>query len=179
MDKWLKALQTVPTSIRTGYALMALVFLLAALLASIGKLTPDHVFYLSLAMLAVALLGVILLKGSDTQNNEDIDPNENRILGTKLTTFADNANRPIYLVDDQFVVRYCNDPFLNFIGARREHIIGKRVETIVDLFEKIVPEERRDAFRKRQTNVLKKAKNPPYASISEVVDLSNHTSEDL
>ena len=96
MDKWLKTLQTVPTSIRTGYALMALVFLLAAFLASIGKLTPDHVFYLSLAMLAVALLGVILLKGSDTQKNKDIDSNEHNILSTKLTTFADNANRPIY-----------------------------------------------------------------------------------
>jgi hypothetical protein len=98
------------------------------------------------------------------------------ILELKLVDFIDCAERPVYLTDDKLIVRYCNKHMLAFIGARQDQIIGKHVNAVVGFFEKLVPPERRKAFRKRQSEVIRDAETAPYACISEVIDLRQRTS---
>jgi TIR domain len=98
------------------------------------------------------------------------------VLELKLLDFIDCAERPVYLTDDKLIVRYCNKHLLAFIGARQDQIIGKHVNVVVDFFDKLVPPEKRKAFRKRQSQVIKDAETAPYACISEVVDLRQRTS---
>lgn len=160
-------------SVRTGYALMALAFLLVGVVAFQGRLTPDQVFYLSLFMVAVALLAVFLLRGEHEKVSQ-ISSTE--ILDAKLTSFVDSAERPVYVTDEKLVVQYCNKQFLSFIGARQEQIVGSHVNTVIEFFEKLVPVERRKLFRKRQTELLKDAATAPYACISEIVDFKQRPS---
>lgn len=40
------------------------------------------------------------------------------VLDARLIDFIDNAERPIYLMDEKLIVRYCNKHLLSFIGAR-------------------------------------------------------------
>jgi hypothetical protein len=98
------------------------------------------------------------------------------ILDARLIDFIDYAERPAYLTDNKLIVRHCNKQFLAFIGARHEQIIGRHVETVANLFEKLVPPQRVQAYRERQSKVINDGKTVPYARISEVVDLSRRSS---
>lgn len=98
------------------------------------------------------------------------------ILDARLVDFVDCSDHPMYVTDEKLIVRYCNKRLLSFIGARYEQIIGTHVNSVIGFFEKLVPKEKRAAFRRRQAEVVEDAETAPYACISEVVDLSQRSS---
>ena len=99
-----------------------------------------------------------------------------RICDVDLKSVIDCSEMPIYLTDCNMVVQHCNDRLLSFLGAKRSQIIGNHVNVVVERFADLVPEERRGAFLERQAQVVDSAERSPFASVSEVVDLSKRIS---
>jgi hypothetical protein len=98
------------------------------------------------------------------------------ICNAGLIHFIDCAERPAYLTDEKRIIRHCNKEFQKFIGAD-PRIVGKHVNLVVDLFAKIVPENRREAYLEQQRAVLQKGETTTSGRIVELVDLNLRPSE--
>jgi PAS domain-containing protein len=170
---WSKIIIDAPRSIKTGYSLMGLAFILVTFLAAIGKLEAKPVYILVAGILVTALVGAFLLQSNLQQSTHaDVDD----ICDIDLKSAVDCSKMPMYLTDVNLIVRHCNDRLLLFIGARPSEVLGKHVKVIVQRFAELVPEDRRSAFVKRQLQIIDEAEHGRYLAISEVVDLSKRVS---
>jgi PAS domain S-box-containing protein len=177
MTDWLEAFARVPKSIKTGYALMALAFLLFAALAATGKLNQRQIGLLVPGMFIAALSCVLLLRQDLPLREVDATDGRNpsRICRVALKDAVDSSQSPMYLLDNNFVVQHCNDAFLSFLGAKRSEVVEKHVTDLIDKFAVLVPENRREAYVERQRKVLREGGTATSAVLSEIVDFSQRT----
>ena len=174
MDKWLNLLRSVPQSITTGYALMALaIIIIGGLIFTLG-LSENQKFILLGGILVAALASVFLLRGSSKTDHGQRPAQTaiHSVLNATVKQYVDSSELPAYITDENLIVRHFNNKLLSFIGAQKSHIIDKHVKRIIEHFVELVPEDRRESFLERQAKAVEEAERAPYAAVSEVVDLS-------
>jgi PAS domain S-box-containing protein len=164
-------------SVGTGYALMALAFLIVESAFATGKLDATSTFALSIFIPVVSLIAVHILRkdqGSVAPVGESqgqLTESEDDILKLQLRTFAEQSQLPIYFTNEKKIIEYCNPRLELLLGIRSDQITGSPVSIIIDTFLQLVPPDRRDDFLKRQNKALKEAETSKLAHICEVMDL--------
>ena len=74
-----------------------------------------------------------------------------------IETLIDNIPNPIYYKDSDFIYRYCNQSFVEFIGLPKDQIIGK---TVYD----VAPPEQADVYYKADADLFRNEGKQTYES---------------
>lgn len=119
------------------------------------------------------VLGILTPSHKDKEQQSKL---VNNILNADVKTLVNNMYLPVYVTNAEFKVIHCNKEFLSFIGLKYNEVVGKPVLNLIERFAELVPDERREAFIKRQSEVLKDGKKAPYAEITEIVDFGRRKS---
>jgi len=158
---WLK-ISNVASRITTGYSLAALCIILVAVVIS-GVDIPEgqRVYAITGLLVATGVFLVILRSPQKVIGGSDL-----------LRNVVESSDIPMYVTDENLVVKYCNDALLSVIFTERQAILEKRLEVLIDKFAERVPEERRVDFLEHQNKLTEwlKRDHAPHAEAEEMID---------
>jgi len=83
------------------------------------------------------------------------------------------SDLPMYFVDNEFRIRFYNAQLAAILGFKKKELDGKDLNSLVDRFTSLAPEDRRNELRARQDNLVGLGV-PDHCEEEHVIDLRKH-----
>jgi len=141
-----------PAKITSAFPLLALCVILLAIICMNRVFEAWQLVMLGLAIPTCGLIGVYL---NARQPPPAPTPFTDGIEKVLLTSLAEKSRLPMYLMDADMTIRYCNNSLCTFIGRGRGDLVGKSIEEFVRYLSLLVPSSRRKNFIAEQNAIIK------------------------